>query len=67
LGKAACTFKETDLTRAFKAAKKAGVDVQVVIDLRRNLMRITPLKPGEASERNEWDEMYGGTTQTEAR
>ena len=35
MGKAACTFKEVDLTRAFRAAKKAGVDVSVEIDLRQ--------------------------------
>jgi hypothetical protein len=46
LGKAACTFKEVDITRAFKAAKKAGVDVQVEIDLERRRMTITPVKQG---------------------
>ena len=50
LGKGACTFKEADLTRAFKAAKKAGVDVQVEIDLERKRMTITPVKPGDGAE-----------------
>jgi hypothetical protein len=67
VGKAACTFKETDLTRAFRAAKKAGVDVSVEIDLRRNRMRITPLRAGDTSERNEWDEVLGGANQTQVR
>ena len=63
LGKAACTFKEVDITRAFKAAKKAGVDVQVEIDLERKRMTITPVRrDGENSARKgtavgegEWD------------
>ena len=67
MGKAACTFKEVDLTRAFKAAKKAGVDVSVEIDLRRNRMRITPLKPGETSDPNEWDEALSGAHQAPVR
>jgi hypothetical protein len=49
LGKGACTFKESDVTRAFKAARKAGVDVQVEIDLDRKRMKITPIKFGEGS------------------
>jgi hypothetical protein len=67
LGKTACAFKETDLTRAFRAAKKAGVDVSVEIDLRRNRMRITPLKVGETSDRNEWDEVFCGADQAQVR
>jgi hypothetical protein len=64
LGKAACTFKEVDITRAFKAAKKAGVDVQVEIDLERKRMTITLVKrsgengdPGECKTagEGEWD------------
>jgi hypothetical protein len=64
LGKRACTFKEADVTRAFKAAKKAGVDVQVEIDLERKRMRITPVKAcdretGRAgTEGNDWDSIY---------
>jgi hypothetical protein len=49
LGKAACTFKEADVTRAFKAAKKAGVDVQVEIDLERKRMKIAPVKAGDGN------------------
>jgi hypothetical protein len=67
LGKGACTFKEVDLTRAFRAAKKAGVDVQVEIDLRRNRMRVIPLKASEAADRNEWEEWFSGADQTEIR
>jgi len=52
------TFRETDVTRAFKAAKKAGVDVRVDIDLERKRMTLTPVKvvePNETTEGNEWD------------
>jgi hypothetical protein len=59
LAKGALSFKETDLTRAFRAAKKAGVSVKVGIDLRRNFMWVTPVKTDDTTERNEWDEMYG--------
>jgi hypothetical protein len=51
------TFRQADLTKAFKAAKKAGVDVQVEIDLERKRMRITPVKPIENVVVNEWDEV----------
>ena len=58
MGKGACTFKEADVTRAFKAAKKAGVDVQVAIDLERKRMTITPVKSGGVNGKNEWDEVF---------
>jgi hypothetical protein len=68
LGKGACTFKEADITRALKAAKKAGVDVRVEIDLERKRMRITPVKAGEANDRNEWDdELFNGNDQASLR
>lgn len=67
MGKGACTFKETDVTRAFKAAKKAGVDVQVEIDLDLRRMRITQVKIGEANDRNEWDEEFNGADQAKTR
>jgi hypothetical protein len=49
LGKGAYTFKEADVTRAFKAARKAGVDVQVTIDLERKRLTITPIKAGDVN------------------
>lgn len=63
MGRVSCTFKEADLTRAFKAAKKAGVDVQVEIDLDRKRMRIIPVKVGAGhgdlteitTDEGEWD------------
>jgi len=67
MGKAACTFKQSDVTRAFKAAKKAGVDVQVQIDLERKRMTIMPVKLGESSSKteNEWDEVLNNATNKE--
>jgi len=59
MGKGPLVFKETDLTRALRAARKAGVDVKVTINLERKIMTVTPVKPGEAGIRteNEWDEV----------
>ena len=68
MGKGPCTFKEADLTRALKAAKKAEVDVKVEIDLERKRMTITPVKSGAVNSRNEWDdELFDGAHQTEIR
>jgi hypothetical protein len=53
LGKGSCTFKEADITRAFKAARKAGFTAQVEIDLERKRMTITPVMPGEVTEGDE--------------
>jgi hypothetical protein len=47
------TFRPGDLTRAFKAAKKAGVDVRVEIDLEQKKMTLTPVKVVELDETNE--------------
>ena len=65
MGKAGCTFKEADVTRAFKAARKAGVDVQVTIDLERKrlsqrlkALSMIPIKAGGENGTNEWDEVF---------
>jgi hypothetical protein len=59
MGKAACTIKQTEITRVLKAAKKAGVDVQLQIDLERKTMTVMTVKVIEASSKteNEWDEV----------
>jgi hypothetical protein len=44
MGKGPCRFKEVDVTRALRAARKAGVPVQVEIDLERKKMTLTPVK-----------------------
>lgn len=70
MGHGSCTFKEVDLIRALKAAKKAGVDVaraevardgRIVLVLNRN----GDTQPN--SERNEWDEEVSGADKAEIR
>jgi hypothetical protein len=61
LGKAACSFKECDVTRLLRAAKKAGVSVRLDVDLERRRMSLTPVEltdgKGEAGA-NDWDSIY---------
>jgi hypothetical protein len=57
------TFRQGDLTKAFKAAKKAGVDVRVEIDLECRRMTITPVNTSDAGDeaitaKNDWDSIY---------
>jgi ATP-dependent exoDNAse (exonuclease V) alpha subunit len=51
------TFKETDLARALRAARKAGADVER-IEIGRDGRIVLVLKNGDKvfPERNEWDE-----------
>jgi hypothetical protein len=44
MGKGSCAFKERDITRAYRGAKKAGVEVQITVDLERKTMTLTPVK-----------------------
>jgi hypothetical protein len=70
MGKGPCAFKEVDVTRAIRAAKKAGVEnPQVVIDLERKTMTIAPVKLGESNSKteNDWDEIHNGKDQASAR
>jgi hypothetical protein len=58
MAKGQLTFKETDITRAFRAAKKAGVVVQIKVDLEHKVMTIMPVKPYAADKiDNPWDEV----------
>jgi len=62
MGHGPCTFKETDLVRALRAAKKAGVNVARAEVARGGKIVLVLKKDGEApyvSERNEWDEIDG--------
>jgi hypothetical protein len=43
------SFRESDVTRAIRAAAKAGKDVKIEIDLDRHCMSIIPIKPVEAA------------------
>ena len=57
MGHGRATFKETDLTRALRAMRKAGVDVERV-EVDRDGRIVLVLKNGDKvlTERNEWDE-----------
>jgi hypothetical protein len=60
MGHGRCTFKEVDLTRALRAAKKAGVDVARAEVARDGKIVLVLRKDGEPiSERNEWDDVNG--------
>jgi hypothetical protein len=67
MGHGPATFKETDLTRALRAAQKAGADV-VRVEVGRDGRIVLVLKNGDKvlTERNEWDAEYG-PDQTEIR
>ncbi len=70
MGHGSCTFKEVDLIRALKAAKKAGVDVARAEVARDGKIVLVLNRDGEAqpnSERNEWDEEANGADQTKIR
>jgi hypothetical protein len=59
MGKASCTIKQTEITRVLKAAKKAGVDMQLQIDLERKTMTVTTVKVIEPVERHPKSDMTG--------
>jgi hypothetical protein len=70
MGHGSCTFKEVDLVRALKAAKKAGVDVARAEVTREGRIVLVLNRDGEAqpnSERNEWDEEADGADQVKIR
>jgi hypothetical protein len=60
MGHGPATFKETDLTRALRALRKAGADVERV-EIGRDGRIILVLKNGDEVplESNEWDEVDG--------
>ena len=57
MGHGPATFKETDLTRALRAARKAGAEVERV-EIDRDGRIVLVLKNGDNifPESNEWDE-----------
>jgi hypothetical protein len=62
MGHGRCTFKEVDLTRALRAAKKAGAQVARAEVARDGKIVLVLKKDGEAlpiSESNEWDDING--------
>jgi hypothetical protein len=62
MGHGRCTFKEVDLTRALRAARKAGIEVARAEVDRAGKIILVLKNDGEeapAAERNEWDEING--------
>jgi hypothetical protein len=62
MGHGRCTFKEVDLTRALRAAKKAGAQVARAEVARDGKIVLVLEKDGEAlsiSEGNEWGDVNG--------
>jgi hypothetical protein len=60
MGHGRCTFREVDLTRALRAAKKAGAHVARAEIARDGKIVLVLNKDGEVpcgSGRNEWDEI----------
>jgi hypothetical protein len=65
MGKGLCTFKETDFTRAVKAARKAGLEIAGVRVSREGDIVILAGKPRETSQAetaNPWDEVLDRAT-----
>jgi hypothetical protein len=62
MGHGPCTFKEVDLIRALRAARKAGVEVARAEVAKNGTIVLVLKKDNEAqgiSGRNEWDEIDG--------
>jgi hypothetical protein len=55
-------FKESDITRALRAARKAGVQNPIIeVDTKHQRLRIIPRDDvSAATEQNEWDDMLHG-------
>ena len=67
MGHGPCTFKEVDLTRALRAAKKAGVNVARAEVARDGKIVLVLSKDNEVPpncERNEWDDDIDGANKT---
>ena len=68
MAKGPCMFKKADVTRALRAAKKAGVEAQIVLDLERKTMTITPVevseaKTGKANDLDKWINEHADATE----
>jgi hypothetical protein len=50
-------FKQRDVTRAVKAALKAGLDVELVKIDEAGTIAVSVKPPGQKSSVNEWDEV----------
>jgi hypothetical protein len=55
-----CTFRQTDLTRALRAAQAAGVPVRIEIEDGKITVVMDSSSTGESEKNlNEWDAEYG--------
>jgi len=68
MGRGPCTFKEADVRRAVKAARKAGVEIAGIKVSRGGDIIIVAGKPKEANDAfetaNPWDEVLDDATNT---
>jgi hypothetical protein len=55
MSRAKYSFRESDVTRAIRAAAKAGKDVKIEIDLDRRCMSIIPIKTKAESNSSDPD------------
>jgi hypothetical protein len=75
MGKAACTFRQRDMTAAIKAAVAAGVAIARIEVDKGGKIAIIPGKAGESGDSNgsgsnaanEWDEVFDGEDKTSIR
>ena len=62
MGHGPCTFKEADVTRALRAARKAGQEVaRAEIEKDGKIVLVFSPASGKSAgaERNEWDDVIG--------
>jgi hypothetical protein len=65
MGQRPCLFKERDISRAFRAARAAGIEARVDIapDGTIRIFQLPPQESAEAPkpapETNEWDDVLG--------
>ena len=75
MGRAACTFRQRDMTAAIKAAVAAGVAIARIEVDKGGKIAIIPGKAGESGDSNgsggnaanEWDEVFDGTGEAPIR
>lgn len=63
--RAACTFRERDVTRAIRAVEAAGKKIRKV-EIDKDGKVVIVIAQDDDSERNEWDAEYGAD-QTKVR
>jgi len=59
MARAKLKFRQTDLTRALKAARAAGVEIaRIEMDEHGRPVLVIGMPESQAAEPNEWDEVY---------